>query len=589
MTGRRLALIVTADSYTDETLTDLRAAGADVPALAAVLRDPARGGFAVQMLRNATSSATAEAVDEFLDSCLPSDFVVLYFSGHALPDRTGELYLAATNTNPRRLPSTAIEAAWIARLMWRSLARGIVLFLDCCYSAGAEIDVLDQFVRGRPAPDRGRAIITAAPSRSARRPSSFTTALVEGIRTGAADHDRDGQISLVDLYNDISMRTPSRPPQQWELGLPGDFYLARCPVVPIVPAPLPPALLELIANAEPADRMRAVTELAALAAGAEVALAAAARLALADMSNDDSQPVRAEVNQALALTTLRISPTVIDAGAAIVGDQPFRVKVGVEGPPLALASTITTSSDTLTARLAGAVLQVQWRPVAAQQFDGVITVAGAAGECVLRFSGTALPAGGTREQVKAMVRTHPPESLLCCGICGYGVKARNLIRHLDRVHIGRYERWPTPTPEPAPQATPPVPAPYSPVPEPSLGPDLQAAPPPGIWRRLRRLFGSGGETRSTQRHSPAAGVQRAAPRRLTQAAAVERMAPKRSTKAAAVEPAVPKRSTQAAEVERQTLSQHLRTLDPGVVLVCERCGAPVKVKNMLRHQDRQHG
>ena len=52
MAGRRLALIVATDEYHDPGLKQLRAPGTDAEALAAVLRDPERGEFEVDIVRN---------------------------------------------------------------------------------------------------------------------------------------------------------------------------------------------------------------------------------------------------------------------------------------------------------------------------------------------------------------------------------------------------------------------------------------------------------------------------------------------------------------------------------------------------------
>src|SRR6185437_16706928 len=98
------------------------------------------------------------------------------------------------------------------------------LLLDCCYAgafsqgvavrATSNINVLDSFPTGKQGGGRNRAVITAssameyafeseqlAEDPSARRPSVFTAALVEGLSTGEADRDEDGLISLNELYD----------------------------------------------------------------------------------------------------------------------------------------------------------------------------------------------------------------------------------------------------------------------------------------------------------------------------------------------------------------------------------------------------
>jgi len=81
-------------------------------------------------------------------------------------------------------------------------------------------------------------------------PSVFTGALVDGIRTGAADRDQDGQVSLDELYDyvhdAVQPRTPNQTPSRWEFDMQGDLVIARNPRRRIVPAALPRELLDLV-------------------------------------------------------------------------------------------------------------------------------------------------------------------------------------------------------------------------------------------------------------------------------------------------------------------------------------------------------
>ena len=222
MAERRLALVVATDRYNDESLRQLAAPAADAKALADVLGDPELGSFEVDILSNATSSAVAEHVERLLVERRPSDLVLLHFSCHGLKDDSGELYLAATNTKPQYLASTAVDAALVNRLIRRTRAQRVVLLLDCCYGgafergvvarAGDDMNIGEQFAVGDPVGGgRGRVVITASSAmeyafEGARlatgegpAPSVFTGALVEGIKTGAADRNQDGQVDVDEI------------------------------------------------------------------------------------------------------------------------------------------------------------------------------------------------------------------------------------------------------------------------------------------------------------------------------------------------------------------------------------------------------
>jgi hypothetical protein len=82
-----------------------------------------------------------------------------------------------------------------------------------------------------------------APTDTATPPGSvFTAALVHGLRTGAADTDHDGLVSVDDAYayvfDQVQAAGAAQTPQRWLYGAEGQILLARSPAGPaITPAP----------------------------------------------------------------------------------------------------------------------------------------------------------------------------------------------------------------------------------------------------------------------------------------------------------------------------------------------------------------
>ncbi|GIE93740.1 caspase family protein [Paractinoplanes rishiriensis] len=334
MTDRRLALVVAVDSYDHPALHRLAAPAADAAALADILGDDSLGGFEVDTLHNPTSWTAAERVEATLADRHSTDLVLLHFSCHGLKDDAGELYLAATNTRPDLLGSTAIDAAWVNRVIQRSRAQRVVLLLDCCYGgafergvvarAAGSVDVGDQFRQRQLGQGRGRVVITASTAMeyafegaqladgSAASPSIFTGALVEGIRTGDADRDQDGHVALGELYDyvydRVRERTPNQTPSKWEFGLRGELYVARNPNRRVPATRLAPELLDLIRHPVAAVRLAAVHELAGVAADDDPARAAEAHQALQRLTDDDSRQVSAAATAALTPTAPVVPP-----------------------------------------------------------------------------------------------------------------------------------------------------------------------------------------------------------------------------------------------------------------------------------------
>ena len=368
-TATRSALIVASDHYTDPGLRRLRAPASDARALAAVLQDPGIGGFEVRTLLNEPAHEVNLAVEEFFADRRPDDLLLVHFSCHGVKDEDGELYFATANTVLGRLGATAVAAEFVNRRMSRSRSRRVVLLLDCCYAgaferglvarAGQEMGIEQQFG------GRGRAVITASSAMEYAfeageladtrevAPSVFTSALVEGLETGEADRDQDGLVALDELYDyvydKVRTATPNQTPGKWTFGVQGELYIARRARPVTTPAPLPPELQQAIDSPLAAVRAAAVQELARLLRGRHAGLALAARLALEQLTDDDSRTVAAAATAALgapapgppapARPELALSATVIDLGTA----PPARSVPRTSGPDLAMRAVETST------------------------------------------------------------------------------------------------------------------------------------------------------------------------------------------------------------------------------------------------------
>jgi hypothetical protein len=319
-TGTRRALIIASRDYQDPGLSQLRSPAHDAEALARVLGNPRIGGFDVTTLLDAPSYEIGEAVEDFFADRSPDDLLLMHFSCHGVKDESGELYFATSNTKLRRLGATAVAADFVNRRMNRSRSRRIVLLLDCCYAgafergmtarAGTTVNIEEQFG------GRGRAVITASSSMEYAfegdrltdvhelAPSVFTSALVEGLDTGEADRDQDGQVSLDELYDYVYDKvravTPHQTPGKWTFGVQGDIYVARRARPVTTPVPLPSELQQAIDHPIAGIRVGAVPELARLMRNQHAGLALAARLALEHLTEDDSRAVTAAASEALA-------------------------------------------------------------------------------------------------------------------------------------------------------------------------------------------------------------------------------------------------------------------------------------------------
>ncbi|MGW6199711.1 caspase, EACC1-associated type [Kribbella sp. NPDC055110] len=224
--GQRRALLVATYEYEDAGLRRLAAPERDVEALAEVLEDQAIAGFDVQVLMNRPTHEVGKAIADFFAAGERDDLMLLYFSGHGLKDDNGRLYLAMQNTVRDSLRFTALSAVLVGEAVSESRSRQTILILDCCYSgayAAEQFAKSDSAVHTKEAfGGRGRIVLTASDSTQYAfegTESVFTHHLVEGLRTGAADLDADGDVTTDELYDytykAVVAEQPGQRPRQF--------------------------------------------------------------------------------------------------------------------------------------------------------------------------------------------------------------------------------------------------------------------------------------------------------------------------------------------------------------------------------------
>jgi hypothetical protein len=332
--GRRAALVVAVTSYADPSLRQLRAPAGDAAAFTGLLADPEIGGFTVTSVNDGTAQQMRLAVEEFLSDRRPDDLLLVYLSCHGLVDLRRRLYFAAADTLKNRLAATGVEAHWLLGQLEDCRARQQVVILDCCFSgafahgAKGETDLaLGERFLGH---GRGRVVLTASrgteysfegePMPGSAMPGSvFTRALVAGIRSGAADADNDGLISVDDAYSfafdEVRAGDAQQTPQRWLYGAEGTILLARSPAgVRVTPAPLPDGVRTGLDSPHPAIRLGAVSVLGEWLADDDPARVVAARNALRQVVDSDVPQVAAAAQSLLDGAPVAAEPTA-DAAA----------------------------------------------------------------------------------------------------------------------------------------------------------------------------------------------------------------------------------------------------------------------------------
>ena len=320
--GPRSALVVATTRYADPSLRQLRAPGTDAVELAAVLADPAIGGFAVTSVLDRPSQEIRVSIDEFLQGRATEELVVLYVSCHGITDTRRRLHFAASDTFASRIASTGVEAEWVNQRLDECRARRQILILDCCFSgafARGSKGMTELGLERLTEPGQGRAVLTASsateysfeslgdalPAQTAPGTSSvFTAALLAGLRDGRADQDQDGFVSVDEAYayayQQVRASGVPQTPQRHLSGGQGDILLARSPAGRrVVAARLPKSLRVNLENPLPRFRIAAVQELGEWLISEDLGKRATAQRHLQEVADSDIPKVAAEARLAL--------------------------------------------------------------------------------------------------------------------------------------------------------------------------------------------------------------------------------------------------------------------------------------------------
>lgn len=248
--SKRIALIIGNNNYQDKLLGRLKTPDADIHGLAAVLRDRDIGNFnVVETMIDQPAHEIRQQIGDLFNRKKPHDQLLLYFVGHGLLDQAGQLYLATVDTAHESLTETAIPVAYITGCMDRSFSRQQILILDCDYSEvlapgstsalGASVGTAGAF-KGS---GHGRIVLTATDVTQyaleedqvvgQAEDSAFTHYFIQGLRTGAADADEDGQVGVRELYDyvhgQVMRHTDNQRPRLWTYREQDRFIIARNP------------------------------------------------------------------------------------------------------------------------------------------------------------------------------------------------------------------------------------------------------------------------------------------------------------------------------------------------------------------------
>ena len=144
--------------------------------------------------------------------------IYFFFSGHGAPDPVkGTSYLVPVDGDPQYLSNTSLTLDYVVQQLRSSKAKEILMFADACFSGSGGRSVLAPgvrpIVRVKSVSTPGNVVLfSASGGAEISGPTSdgkaglFSTHLLQGLGSGRADLNGDGQISLKELIDYVGPR-----------------------------------------------------------------------------------------------------------------------------------------------------------------------------------------------------------------------------------------------------------------------------------------------------------------------------------------------------------------------------------------------
>ncbi len=221
-----LWLLAVGVSRYDAPALNLRFADVDARAMADSIAAAGRGGLYREVrtliLTNeeVTRESLLDSMERFLGRAGPDDVALLFLAGHGVRDlASGSYYFLPHAATADNLRTEGLRVSDIdeALSVLRRNVRAVVVMLDTCHAGALGIPstrmVSADEMAGQMSVGDGFFLLAATkPGEESKEKAelghgAFTFAVLEGV-AGAADADRDGTISVSELFGYVARRVP---------------------------------------------------------------------------------------------------------------------------------------------------------------------------------------------------------------------------------------------------------------------------------------------------------------------------------------------------------------------------------------------
>jgi len=142
-TEKRKALIIGISDYNDKNLPELafcKNDGEKMYLLMKGLNYEIPDNF--KLIGNVNYNTMRRAIIDFFrdKNIKPKDTLLFYYSGHGVPDGTGNTYLSSSEIEASDPYPYGVSFADITLMISQSVSKRIITIMDCCYSGSLQLE-----------------------------------------------------------------------------------------------------------------------------------------------------------------------------------------------------------------------------------------------------------------------------------------------------------------------------------------------------------------------------------------------------------------------------------------------------------------
>ncbi len=226
----RYAILIGNDSTKNEGFPRLDSIHKGLKKMNTLLSNQSGLNYEITQLINPDAAELRICILDISRRANSDDFIFLYYSGHGILDNDKSFYFLCSDSKPQFIEATCVESDFVLSMFCKSLCQNFFILIDASFSGA-----LFNNVRKLP---KGMVAITACGedenTSDEVEGGVFSQTLFKGLESDYIDSDRDGKITITNIYEYFLKTTNTgkfvnSSPKKWEWNIDKDIVLINTP------------------------------------------------------------------------------------------------------------------------------------------------------------------------------------------------------------------------------------------------------------------------------------------------------------------------------------------------------------------------